>query len=148
MTPQLNVALMLVCLSAFAPMSAGQSVSELTIDGMSTIIENTALNYKAVACLEDGSEHAVTAMTDWWMVHHADARIDEHGRLTAGEVDEDQSITIWATFTSGRITRHAARRVRIVNIPADEGEDPWPEGHRGLFYDRGPFFVDNGLWPH
>ena len=127
MIRQLNVALMLVCLGVFGPMSAGQSVSDLTIDGMPTIIENTALNYKAVACLDDGTEHDVTAMTDWWMVHHADARIDEHGRLTAGEVDEDQSITIWASFTNGRITRHAARQVRIVNVSADEGEDPWPE---------------------
>lgn len=126
MIRQLNVTLMLVCLGVFGPMSAGQSVSELTIDGMPTIIENTALDYKAVACLADGTEHDVTAMTDWWMVHHADARIDERGRLTAGEVDEDQSITIWASFTDGRITRHAARKVRIVNVLADEGEDPWP----------------------
>ena len=110
--------------------SLGQILVDLTIDGPSTVAENSETQYSATAHFDDGSEFDVTIFCDWLVKPDTYASIDTFGRLTTLEVSEDQAIVLSASFTWRNVTLDASIDVTIIDVTKDPEGDPWPEWQR------------------
>ncbi len=109
-----------------APGAWGQVPIELTVEGQSTVVENTYADYTATALFDNGEEFEVTLLCDWSVDPETYAHIDEFGRLTTEEVSENQAIVVSASFTWDDVTLDDSIDVTIFDVPPKEGGDPWP----------------------
>ena len=91
---------------------APPSLSYLSINGPSSVNENSSGNYFCIAHYSDGSTQDVTPAATWGE-NSPYATISAVGVLTAGEVQSDQSVSVSAAYGG----RNAARTVLIVDIP-------------------------------
>ena len=106
------------------PMTAAKSISAtfnliattltaLTINGASSVNENSTSTYTATATWSDGSTSTVTPT---WSVNPSTySSINPSGMLTAIEVTSNQTVMITANCTSGGVTKTATKSVTIVN---------------------------------
>ena len=89
--------------------------SYLAISGPSSINENSSGQFTAAAIFSDGTSQSVSP--SWWENSTATS-ISASGRLTAGGVTRDTTVTVSASYTIGAVTCNASQAVLIVNIPA------------------------------
>ena len=106
--------------------STAQVPVELTIDGGATVAENSYAYYTATALFDDGQEFEVTLFCDWSVEPDTYASIDRFARLTTEQVPKDQEIVVGASFVWDEIQVEDAMGVTIIDVPPDEGADPWP----------------------
>jgi hypothetical protein len=98
--------------------SSSPNLTSLSISGSSSVNENTTANYTATATYSDNSTQTVTTSASW-SENSSYSSISSSGVLTTSEVDEDETITITASFTSGAVTRSAQQVVTIVDVPEE-----------------------------
>jgi outer membrane protein assembly factor BamB len=106
--------------------AAAQMLTAITVDGPAHVLEGTSAQYTATAHFDDGGSFEVTLFSDWSVEPGHLATIDQTGELTAGLVLMDQVVEVVASFTWQDVTEHGALEVTIVNVPPDDGPDPWP----------------------
>ncbi len=94
------------------------TLSSLSIDGSSSVNEDTTSNYTATATFSDNSTQAVTGSASW-SENSVYSSINSSGVLTTSEVTNDEAVTITAGFTSGAVTRTAQQVVTIVDVPEE-----------------------------
>ncbi len=104
----------------------GQIPVSLTIDGLSAVPEDSDADYIATALFDNGQSFEVTLQSNWSVDPDTSASVDQFGRLTTGMVFKDQLIVLSASFTSGDVTVDDALDVTIIDVPTDDGVDPWP----------------------
>jgi parallel beta-helix repeat protein len=102
-----------------------KNLSGLTINGPSSIEENSSGTYTATAAWSDGSASPVTPL---WSENSTYATISSGGVLTALAVTADQSVTVSAGYTSGGVTKTASKSVNITDVPPPSPEPPGAEG--------------------
>jgi hypothetical protein len=91
-----------------------KTLSGLTINGPSSIEENSSGTYTATAAWSDGSTSTVTPL---WSENSTYATISSGGVMTTLAVTADQSVTVSAGYTSGGITKTASKSVNITDVP-------------------------------
>ncbi|MBU1013125.1 MAG: T9SS type A sorting domain-containing protein [Bacteroidetes bacterium] len=81
------------------------SLSSITINGPTSVNENSYASYTCTANYSDGSTQNVTNSTTW-SENSSYATINSSGVLTTGSVNSDQSCTITATYSGKSNTRN------------------------------------------
>jgi hypothetical protein len=84
----------------------------LAISGLSSVNETNSASYSATASWDDGTTSTVAAS---WSENSAFASIDGSGELTTSTVTSEQSVTISVNYSSGGVTKTAAKTVTIVD---------------------------------
>ena len=93
------------------------TLTGLTINGPSSMDENSTATYAAAANWSDGTTSTVTST---WSVNSQMASISPGGVLSCqGGVASDQTVTIIATYSSGGITETDTMDVTITNKPTE-----------------------------
>lgn len=92
-----------------------RTLSSLTVEGPSSVDEESSAQYRARATYSDGSSGYVTAE---WDDDSGYASISDTGLLDANAVSSDRDIEIEATATSGGVTRSDTKSVTILNTDA------------------------------
>ena len=90
------------------------SFTSLSINGPSSVNENSTAQFSASAWFSDGSSQVVVPT---WTVDSVATSISIFGLLSAGEVTSDTSVTISASYTTGGMTRSAQTNVTVINTP-------------------------------
>lgn len=93
-----------------------KTLSGISIGGASSVNEGTTSAYTATATWSDGSTTSVTPT--WSLSSTSYASINSSGALTAGSVTANQTVTVNASYTSGGVTRTAAKSVTVANVAA------------------------------
>ncbi len=93
-----------------------KTLSGISIGGASSVNEGAASVYTATATWSDGSTTSVTPT--WSLSATSYAAINSSGTLTAASVAASQTVTVNASYTSGGVTRTAAKSVTIANVAA------------------------------
>jgi hypothetical protein len=129
----------------------------LTINGPSTVNENSSASYSATASWSDGSSSTVTPT---WSEDSAFASIGPEGLLTTTAVTGNQTVTITASYTAGSITKTATKPVTIyelsttITVTSPNGGENWQAGTTQTITwtytgDPGPFLkiklLKNGI---
>jgi hypothetical protein len=96
--------------------STTKTLSELAITGPASVNEDSSGTYTTTATWSDGSSTLVTPV---WSENSAYATISTGGVLTTTAVTADQTVTVSASYTSGGVTKTAAKSVGIVNFSAE-----------------------------
>jgi len=89
----------------------------LTINGPSTLNENSSASYSATASWSDGSSSTVTPI---WSEDSAFASIGPEGLLTTTAVTGNQTVTITASYTAEGVTKTATKSVTIYELFNDD----------------------------
>ena len=92
------------------------TLSSASINGPSSLGEGTSADYTLTAIYSDGSTRSVNA--DNWSEDSSVTTISSSGRLTAGSVSSDRTVTITASYTDG-VTRPASKTVTVINAGAE-----------------------------
>lgn len=92
-----------------------RTLTDLTIEGSSSVDEGCAAQYKALASYSDGSSGYVIAS---WNDDSSYASISSLGLLDADAVSVDEDVMIDASFTAGGVTRTDSKSVTIYNTDA------------------------------
>jgi hypothetical protein len=92
------------------------TLSSASINGPSSLGEGTSADYTLTAIYSDGSTRSVNA--DNWSEDSSVTTISNSGRLTAGSVSSDRTVTITASYTDG-VTRPASKTVTVINAGAE-----------------------------
>lgn len=92
-----------------------RTLTDLTIEGPSSVDEGCAAQYKALASYSDGSSGYVIAS---WGDDSSYASISSLGLLDADAVSVDEDVVIDASFTAGGVTRSDSKSVTIYNTDA------------------------------
>lgn len=85
----------------------------LSVSGSASVDEGTSTTYSASATFSDSSTQPVTPS---WTVAGTAATISSAGVLSANQVTGDQTVTVNASYTSGGVTRTAAKVLTIVDL--------------------------------
>ena len=91
------------------------TLTDLTINGPSSVNESSTATYTAMASWSDGSTSSVTPI---WSENSPYASISAGGVLTTLAVTSNQTVTLNASYTSGGVTKTAGMTVAIVNVAA------------------------------
>ena len=94
---------------------AAATLTGLSINGPSSMNENSTATYTATASWSNGT---LSSITPTWGVNSQMATINASGVLTCPPMDGDQTVTITATYSHGGITKTATKDVTIVNVAA------------------------------
>jgi hypothetical protein len=89
------------------------TLTGLSVDGPSSVREYGTGTYTATASWSDNS---TTAVTPTWSVNSQAATISTSGVLSCLPIDNDQAVTVTATYASGGVTETATRNVALTNI--------------------------------
>ena len=100
------------------------TLSSLSINGDSSVMENSSANYTAMATFSDGSTLEVTDSAHW-TENSPYASINSAGMLSTSDVSGNTAVTIEASYEQGGITETATKEVTIVNVP-EENSPPNP----------------------
>ena len=92
-----------------------RNLSSLTVEGPSSVDEQSSAQYRALASYSDGSEGYVIAQ---WGEDSGYASISTAGLLDTDAVTSDKNVEIEAIFTVGGITRSDTKQVTIQNTDA------------------------------
>lgn len=87
-------------------------LTNLVVEGLSSVNENSSAQYKARATYSDGSSTYVAAT---WSDDSSYATISNNGVLDAGEVSSDKTIHVFASYSSGGTTITYSKDVTIRN---------------------------------
>jgi hypothetical protein len=89
---------------------------DLTIHGPDSINENSTSQYTAMATLSDNSTSEVTDHVDW---HQSSpyAQLSAQGLLTTGEIDQDVTLTLTATYTYNNVSETVQQTITITDVP-------------------------------
>jgi len=91
------------------------TLTGLTINGPSSMDENSTATYAAAANWSDGTTSTVTST---WSVNSQMASISPGGVLSCNQtIVNDEMATVTATYSSGGITKTATKNVTITNKP-------------------------------
>ncbi len=89
------------------------TLTGLSVNGPSSVSEYGTGTYTATASWSDNS---TTTVTPTWSVNSQTASISTSGVLSCLQIDNDQTVTVTATYVSGGITETATRNVALSNI--------------------------------
>ncbi|SPQ01985.1 hypothetical protein NBG4_830002 [Candidatus Sulfobium mesophilum] len=89
------------------------TLSGLSINGPSSVSEYGTGTYTATASWSDNSTSTVKST---WSVNSKAASISTGGVLSCLQIDNDQAVTVTATYSSGGITETATMDVGLTNI--------------------------------
>lgn len=102
------------------------TLSSLTINGPSFVVQNTTGQFSATAYYSDGSSQGVSASS--WSSDSAVAPISAAGLLTAGPIISDTTTTIATSYSEGGIVKTASRVVilranagSVLEVPSQYG---------------------------
>ena len=107
------------------------TLTGLTINGPSTVNENSSASHSATASWNDGSSSTVTPT---WSEDSAFASISAEGLLTTTAVAGNQTVTITASYTAGDVTKTATKTVTIaelstsITVTSPNGGENWIAG--------------------
>jgi len=90
-----------------------KTMSSISVSGASSVNEGATSAYSATASWSDGTTSSVTPT---WSLSSVYASINSSGTLTAALVSASQTVTVNASYTSGGVTRTAAKSVTIANV--------------------------------
>lgn len=114
---------------------SGGTLTGLSISGPATMSEYETATYKATATWDGNS---TTTVTPTWSVDSQMATISNDGCLLCQEgIDNDQVVTITATYSAWGITKTATLDVTINHVPIVPFTDEELRGK--VFYDIGSF---------
>ncbi len=88
------------------------TLASVTINGPNSLNENTTAQYYTTAAFSDGTSQVVAPT---WSEDSAATSIAISGLLNAGEVANNTSVTISASYTVGGSTRSAQKTVTVLN---------------------------------
>jgi alpha-tubulin suppressor-like RCC1 family protein len=88
------------------------TLTSLAINGPGAMNENSSTQYTATAIFSDGSNQAVSAS---WSDNSSITTMSPSGLLSAGDVSQNTSVTISASYTYGSITRNKSLDVLVIN---------------------------------
>ncbi len=91
---------------------APPALVSLNIIGPSSANENTTAQYTAVATFSDGSAQIVVPV---WTKDLPMVTISDSGLLSAGEVSNDTSVTVSASYTAGGITQTTQKTITVLD---------------------------------
>ena len=89
------------------------TLSGLSINGPSSVSEYGTGTYTATASWSDNS---TTTVTPTWSVNSQAASISTSGVLSCLQINNDQAVTVTATYASGGVTKTATKNVALSNI--------------------------------
>jgi len=89
------------------------ALTGLSINGPSSMSEYSTATYTATASWSDNS---TTAVTPTWSVNSQMASISPGGVLSCLPMDNDQAVTVTATYSSGGVTETDAMDVALTNV--------------------------------
>jgi len=89
------------------------TLTGLSVNGPSSVSEYGTGTYTATASWSDNS---TTTVTPTWSVNSQAASISTSGVLSCLQINNDQTVTVTATFASGGVTETATRNVALSNI--------------------------------
>ena len=92
-----------------------KTLSGISISGASSVNEGATSSYTATATWSDGT---TTAVTPTWSLSSVYASLSSSGVLTAALVSASQTVTVNASYTSGGVTKTAAKSVTVANVAA------------------------------
>jgi len=114
----LGMQLLSVSIVNLAPVSP--TMTDLTINGPSTLNERSTALYIATASWSDGSTSIVTPD---WIEDSSYTTMSSNGVLTASSVPHDQTVTVMASYTNGEVTLTDTYSVTVLNTVHDAM--PW-----------------------
>jgi hypothetical protein len=116
-------------------------VSRIEISGPDEVNENTSAQYACTVFLSDGTSGDATALVTWSVPGATAAGIDSAGKLTAGEVSGDQTITLQAAYSGSNVQKTITIRDAGGDQPSPtETPDP-PTGGGGMCGSAGPVLM-------
>ncbi len=133
--------------------SSGPAVlSSVSVSGPAAIYEETTSDpFTATAHYSDGTYYVVTPT---WSVSSGPASISAAGVLSAGSVDADTAVTVFARYSSGGITKTGSVSVTVVN-GSEGGSETQELIVNGGFENgttgwnmSGPIVGGNAAYPH
>jgi|GEM_PF-3389791 len=89
------------------------ALTGLSINGPSSMSEYSTATYTATASWSDNS---TTVVTPAWSVNSQMASISPGGVLSCLPMDNDQAVTVTATYSSGGVTETGAMDVALTNV--------------------------------
>jgi hypothetical protein len=89
------------------------TLSGLSINGPSSVSEYGTGTYTATA---NWSDNSISTITPVWSINHPAAKISGNGVLSCQLIDNDETVTVTATLSSGGITKTATMDVTLANI--------------------------------
>ena len=89
------------------------TLSGLSINGPSSVSEYGTATYTATATWSDNS---TTTVTPTWSDNSQMASISPSGVLSCQTIDNDQAVTVSATYSAGGITKAGTKDVTLTNI--------------------------------
>jgi hypothetical protein len=87
-------------------------LTDLSINGPSSVAENSTATYTATA---NWSDNSTSAVTPTWSVSPQVAEISTGGVLSCQTINSDQMATVTATYSAGGITKMATMNVTITH---------------------------------
>ena len=93
-----------------------KTLNSVTVNGPSSVTENTSGTYTATATFSDGSSSNVTTSTIW-SENSSATTISTAGVLSAGPVSSNQSVTVTASYAYNGVTKSGTKTVAIVDVP-------------------------------
>jgi PKD repeat protein len=91
---------------------ASKTLNSVTINGPSSVDENTIADYGCTAHFSDGSDTNVTSQASW-SENTAYTTISSSGRLSVGDLSSDQTCTVTASYTYNGVTKSASKSVAL-----------------------------------
>ena len=112
----------------------GKTLTGITISGPKQVEENSETQYRAEAQYSDGTSQDITENADWFAAPTDYAEITA-GTLSAYEVDNEEAVTISASFEQYGASESGSQSITILNSATDSTpEPPVLEGsHAGRF---------------
>jgi len=89
------------------------TLTGLSVDGPASVREYGTGTYTATA---NWSDNSTTAVAPTWSVNSQAASISASGVLSCLQIDNDQAVTVTATYPSGGVTETATKNVALTNI--------------------------------
>ncbi len=97
--------------------ASSPTLSGLTINGPSSVNQQSTASYSTTASFSDGSS---TTVNPQWNVNGSLASISTDGVLTTGAVTGSQSVIITAGYSAGGTTLNASKSVNIIGAATSD----------------------------
>lgn len=114
------------CSGSEPPTGIIKVLSDLAVEGPSTVSQGGTAYFIATAYYSDGTSAVVTP---GWSENSAYASISKDGVLKANTVPKEQSVTVMASYVSGSVTKKTSMVVTILEGAAEPGNG----SHAGRF---------------
>lgn len=103
------------------------TLTQLSIDGPSSVDENSIAGYTATATFSNDETKLVTMDANWSVIPSLYASISGSGELTTLKVPSNQTVTISTEYTFGDVTATDIINITIVDINTDNDSDGIPD---------------------